>query len=100
MFLPHGVPVWMAPVMIPIELMSYLARPITLSLRLAGNIMAGHVLLKVIAGFVFGLGWWFGWLPIAMIVVFTGFELLVAFLQAYIFSLLVCIYLNDALHLH
>lgn len=99
LFVPAGVPAILAVFLIPIELMSYLARPITLSLRLAGNMMAGHVLLKVIGGFVFSMGL-FGVLPLALLTTFVGFEFLVAVLQAYIFSLLVCIYLNDAVNMH
>jgi F-type H+-transporting ATPase subunit a len=99
-FLPHGTPWWMAPLMIFIELFAYLARPVSLSVRLAANMMAGHTMLKVIAGFVIGLGWALGWAPIALLVVLTGFELFVAILQAYIFTVLTCVYLNDALHLH
>ncbi|MCE3233504.1 MAG: atpB [Rickettsiaceae bacterium] len=99
-FLPHGTPWWMAPLMIFIELFAYLARPISLSIRLAANMMAGHTMLKVIAGFVAGLGWALGWAPIALLVVLTGFEIFVAILQAYIFTVLTCVYLNDAIHLH
>jgi F-type H+-transporting ATPase subunit a len=99
-FLPHGTPWWMAPLMIFIELFAYLARPISLSIRLAANMMAGHTMLKVIAGFIFGLGLMLGWAPIALLVVLTGFEIFVAVLQAYIFTVLTCVYLNDAIHLH
>lgn len=99
-FLPHGTPWWMAPLMIFIELFAYLARPVSLSIRLAANMMAGHTMLKVIAGFVAGLGFMLGWAPIAMLVVLTGFEIFVAVLQAYIFTVLTCVYLNDAIHLH
>jgi F-type H+-transporting ATPase subunit a len=99
-FLPHGTPWWMAPLMVFIELFAYLARPISLSIRLAANMMAGHTMLKVIAGFVIGLGWALGWAPIALLVVLTGFEIFVAILQAYIFTVLTCVYLNDAIHLH
>lgn len=99
-FLPHGTPWWMAPLMIFIELFSYLARPISLSIRLAANMMAGHIMMKVIAGFVVGLGFWLGWAPIALIVGLTGFEIFVAVLQAYIFTILTCVYLHSAIHLH
>lgn len=99
-FLPHGTPWWMAPVMIMIELFAYLARPVSLSIRLAANMMAGHTMMKVIAGFVLGLGWALGWAPLALLVVLTGFEIFVAILQAYIFTVLTCVYLNDAIHLH
>lgn len=98
LFLPSGTPILLAPLMIGIEVISYFARPISLSIRLAANMLAGHILLKIMAGFVaVGL---VGVFPFAFLVVFTGFELFVACLQAYIFTLLTCIYLNDALHLH
>lgn len=99
-FLPHGTPWWMAPLMIFIELFAYIARPISLSIRLAANMMAGHTMLKVIAGFILSLGFLLGWAPIALLVVLTGFEIFVAILQAYIFTVLTCVYLNDAIHLH
>lgn len=100
LFLPHGTPWWMAPMMFLIEIFSYLARPVSLSIRLAANMMAGHAMLKVIAGFVIMLGVLGGWVPLALLVVLTGFEIGIAFLQAYIFTVLTCVYLNDALHLH
>jgi len=99
-FLPHGTPWWMAPLMVFIELFAYLARPVSLSIRLAANMMAGHTMMKVIAGFVVGLGFALGWAPLALLVVLTGFEIFVAILQAYIFTVLTCVYLNDAIHLH
>lgn len=99
LFVPAGAPKVMLVFLIPIELMSYLARPITLSLRLAGNMMAGHVLLKVVAGFIAPM-MLAGILPLALLIAFVGFEFLVAVLQAYVFALLVCIYLNDAVNLH
>lgn len=99
-FLPHGTPWWIAPLMIFIEIFSYLARPVSLSIRLAANMMAGHIMLKVVAGFVISLGVLFGWAPLAFLVVFSGFEVFIAMLQAYIFTVLTCIYLNDAIHLH
>lgn len=98
-FVPPGAPLVMVPLMIPIEIMSYLARPITLSLRLFANMMAGHTLLKVIAGFVVLLGL-FGFAPLAVLTVLFVLELIVAVLQAYVFAILTCIYLHDALHLH
>jgi F-type H+-transporting ATPase subunit a len=98
-FLPHGVPIAMAPLLIPIEIISYLSRPVSLSVRLFANMMAGHTLLKVVGGFVIPLGL-FGAVPIAALVAVTGLELLIAFLQAYIFTILTCIYINDAVHLH
>jgi F-type H+-transporting ATPase subunit a len=99
-FLPQGTPWWMAPLMIFIELFAYLARPISLSIRLAANMMAGHTMLKVLAGFIFSLGFLLGWAPIALLIVLTGFEIFVAVLQAYIFTVLTCVYLNNAIHLH
>ncbi|MFN7094531.1 MAG: F0F1 ATP synthase subunit A, partial [Burkholderiales bacterium] len=85
--------------MIVIELFAYLARPFSLSLRLAANMVAGHILLKVIAGFVVMMGIW-GFAPIPLMVILTGFEFFIAALQAYIFAILTCVYLNDAVHLH
>jgi F-type H+-transporting ATPase subunit a len=99
-FLPHGTPWWMAPLMYLIELFAYLARPISLSVRLAGNMLAGHTMLKVIAGFIIMLGLVGGWLPFGFVMILTGFEIFVAILQAYIFTVLTCVYLNDALHMH
>jgi F-type H+-transporting ATPase subunit a len=100
LFVPSGIPIWLMPVIIPIELISYLIRPISHSVRLFANMMAGHTMLKVFAGFVVGLGLLGGWAPLAFLVAFTGLEFLVAFLQALIFTVLTCIYLNDALHMH
>lgn len=99
MFLPSGVPMWMAPVIFIIELFSFLIRPITLSVRLFANMVAGHVLLKVIAGFIISLGI-LGALPFLFSIVMTGFELFVAVLQAYIFSILVCAYLSETMKAH
>ncbi|WP_439610556.1 F0F1 ATP synthase subunit A [Reyranella sp.] len=99
LFFPHGAPLFTAPILIPIELVSYLSRPISLSVRLFANMTVGHVLLKVLAGFVVALGI-FGVVPLVVLVAITALELLVALLQAYIFTILCCIYLNDALHLH
>ena len=89
----------MLPILIPIELISYLSRPISLSVRLFANMLAGHTLLKVFAGFVVPLGL-AGVLPLAFIVALTGLEILIAFLQAYVFAILTCLYINDAIHLH
>lgn len=99
-FLPHGTPLWLAPLMIPIEIFSYLTRPVSLSVRLAANMMAGHTMLKVIAGFVVMMGLIGGWLPLAFLIALTAFEIGIAMLQAYVFTVLTCVYLNDALHLH
>ena len=98
-FVPPGAPVLMWPLLIPIEIISYLSRPISLSVRLFANMLAGHTLLKVIAGFIAALGV-FGVLPLALLVALTGLEILIAFLQAYVFAILTCLYINDALHLH
>jgi len=98
-FVPPGAPVLMWPLLIPIELISYLSRPISLSVRLFANMLAGHTLLKVIAGFVMLLGV-AGILPVAFVVALTGLEILIAVLQAYVFTILTCLYINDALHLH
>jgi len=99
-FMPPGVPIVMAPLLVPIEIISYLSRPISLSVRLFANMLAGHTLLKVFAGFVISLGIVGGWLPLAFVVALTGLEFVIAFLQAFVFTILTCLYLNDALHLH
>jgi F-type H+-transporting ATPase subunit a len=99
LFKPDGLPVALVPVIVPIELISYLIRPISLSVRLFANMMAGHTLLKVFAGFVVSLGIG-GVVPLLATVAFTGLEFLVAFLQAMIFAVLTSIYLNDAINMH
>ena len=99
-FVPSGVPFVLLIILVPIEVISYFVRPISLSVRLFANMLAGHTLLKVFGGFVISLGLYLGWLPLGFIVVLTGLEFLVAFLQAYVFAILSCLYLNDALHLH
>ena len=99
LFFPHGAPLFTAPILIPIEIVSYLSRPISLSVRLFANMTVGHELLKVLAGFVVALGI-FGVVPLVVLVAITALEVLIALLQAYIFTILCCIYLNDALHLH
>jgi F-type H+-transporting ATPase subunit a len=100
LFVPSGAPVALLPLLIVIEAISYLIRPISLSVRLFANMMAGHMMLKVFASFVVGLGVIGGWAPLLFMVAFTGLEILVAFLQAFVFAVLTCIYLNDALHMH
>ncbi|MFN3624252.1 MAG: F0F1 ATP synthase subunit A [Hyphomicrobium sp.] len=100
LFVPDGVPWWLLPIIVVIELISYLIRPISHSVRLFANMMAGHAMLKVFAGFVIGLGLLGGWAPLVFLVGFTGLELVVAFLQAFIFTVLTCIYLNDAVNMH
>ena len=99
LFVPSGVPIALLPLIVVIEFISYLSRPFSLSIRLFANMMAGHTMLKVFAGFVVSLGILAGWAPLAFIIALTGLELLIAFLQAYVFAILSCIYLNDALHL-
>jgi F-type H+-transporting ATPase subunit a len=104
LFVPSGVPGVLIPLVVAIEVISFLSRPISLSVRLFANMLAGHITLKVFAGFVtslsaFGaIGWAGAVLPLAMTVALTGLEFLVAFLQAYVFAVLTCMYLNDALH--
>jgi F-type H+-transporting ATPase subunit a len=98
LFVPSGVPVWLLPLLVPIEILSYLVRPFSLSVRLFANMMAGHTMLKVFAGFVVMLGVSGGWAPLLFMVAVTGLEILIAFLQAFVFAVLSCIYLNDALH--
>ena len=105
-FFPEGAPLWLAPIIIPVEIVSYLSRPISLSIRLFANMVAGHVMLKVFATFVVmlaGLGTvgpFIAVMPLVINVALVGFEVLVAFLQAYVFAILTCIYLHDAVHLH
>jgi F-type H+-transporting ATPase subunit a len=99
-FVPKGAPIALVPVMIPIEVLSYFIRPLSLSVRLFANMVAGHVMLTVVGGFVFALGVWAGWIPLAFVTVLFGLELLIACLQAYVFTILTCIYLHDAIHLH
>ncbi len=103
-FAPSGVPKAMLILLVPIEIISYLSRPISLSVRLFANMMAGHTLLKVIGGFVFVLGANSfiigGILPLAFLIALTGLEIVIAFLQAYVFAILTCLYINDAIHLH
>lgn len=99
-FVPSGVPFLMLPLLVVIEVISYLTRPVSLSVRLFANMMAGHTMLKVFGSFVAALGLLGGWAVLGLMVAFTGLELLVAFLQAYVFAILTCIYLNDALHMH
>ncbi len=99
-FVPSGVPYTLLPILIPIEVISYFVRPVSLSLRLFANMMAGHTMLKVFASFIVLLGFLGGWAPLSLVIVLTGFEIMIAVLQAYVFTILCCLYLNDALHLH
>ena len=104
LFVPSGVPFWVLPIIVPIEVISYFIRPISQSVRLFANMMAGHTMLKVFAGFIVsfaGAGyWWAGVAPLLFMVAFTGLEVFVAFMQAFIFTVLTCVYLNDALNMH
>ena len=103
---PPGVPAWLFPLIIPIELVSFLARPVTLSVRLFANMMAGHLMLKVFAGFSVGMlsmgavGFAAGLVPMFFNVILIGFEFLIALLHAYVFTVLSCIYLKDTVELH
>ena len=99
LFFPEGAPLWTAAILVPIELVSYLSRPVSLSVRLFANMVVGHTLLKVLGGFAVLMGA-AGVLPIALLVPITALEFLVAALQAYVFTILTCIYLHDAIHLH
>ncbi len=99
LFLPAGTPMFLAPLIILIEIISYFVRPVSLSVRLFGNMVAGHTMLKVFAGFVIALGI-FGVAPLILIVALTGLEIGIAIIQAYVFTILTCIYLNDAVNLH
>ncbi len=99
LFLPHGVPIFLAPLLVPIEIIGYLTRPVSLSVRLAANMLAGHTMLEVFAGFVVALGI-FGFAPFLFVIAIYGLEVIVAFLQAYVFAVLTCLYLSDALNLH
>lgn len=104
LFVPAGVPAALIPIVAPIEVISFLSRPVSLSVRLFANMLAGHITLKVFAGFVVSLsamgavGIFGAVLPLGMTVALTALEFLVAFLQAYVFTVLTCMYLNDALH--
>jgi F-type H+-transporting ATPase subunit a len=102
---PSGIPIYILPLVVVIEIIAFLTRPLSHSVRLFANMLAGHITLKVFAGFVAllgtslgAIGWIGGILPLALTVALTALELLVAFLQAYVFAILTCIYLNDAIH--
>jgi len=105
LFVPPGVPMWLLPLIIPIEIMSFLIRPVTLSVRLFANMIAGHIMLKVFAGFSVGMFAAGGYMTLAGIgpmlfnSVLIGFEFLIAFLQAYVFAILSCIYLKDTVEI-
>ncbi|MBF0359047.1 MAG: F0F1 ATP synthase subunit A [Magnetococcales bacterium] len=99
-FVPSGVPVLLLPLIIPIEIISFLARPVSLSVRLFANMTAGHTMLAVMFFYVVTLPIYGSWLPFGFSVVFTGVEIFIGFIQAYIFTILTCVYINDAIHLH
>ena len=103
MFFPHGVPLFIAPVLVPVEIISYFSRPISLAVRLFANMTAGHIILTVLAGFVITLGHLFvlpGLVPFAFLSAINLLEIGIALLQAYVFTVLSCIYLHDAIHMH
>lgn len=100
LFVPKGAPMFLAPLMIVIEFIAYLVRPVSLSIRLAANMTAGHIVMKVIASLILMFGIVVGLLPFALLTILVGFEIFVAVLQAYIFTILTCVYLSDALNLH
>jgi len=106
LFVPSGAPMWIMPLIVPIEIISFLSRPISLSVRLAANMLAGHTMLKVFAGFIvtmLGAGGVLAFLSVAPLlagIAVTALEVLVAAIQAWVFALLTCIYLNEAVHLH
>jgi F-type H+-transporting ATPase subunit a len=104
LFVPKGVPVYILPAIVAIEVLSFLSRPVSHSVRLFANMLAGHITLQVFAGFIimlagFGIIGWFGAaIPFVLVIMLTALEVLVALLQAYVFAILTCIYLNDAIH--
>jgi len=112
LFVPSGVPIWMLPMMVLIELISFMVRPLTLAMRLFGNMIGGHVVMNIFASFIvmlglFGmtggiasLGFLGAGVSFAMVVALTALELIVAFLQAFVFAALACVYLNDVVNLH
>jgi F-type H+-transporting ATPase subunit a len=97
---PPGTPGWLLPLMIPIEVISQLARPISLAVRLFANMTAGHVILGVLFGLTIAGGLLIGWLPFSFTIALYGLEVGIAFIQAYIFTILTCVYIGDAMHLH
>ena len=99
-FVPAGLPVLLLPLMVPIEIISFLARPVSLSVRLFANMTAGHTVLGVLFFFAATLPLVGFWLPFGFSVVFTAVEIFIGFIQAYIFTILTCVYINDSLHMH
>lgn len=106
LFIPSGAPLWLMPFIIPLELISFFVRPLTLAIRLFANMMAGHIMLKVVAGFAVGaasmgaVGVFIGVFPVLINIALLAFELLVAVIQAYVFAILSCVYLKDTVDLH
>jgi F-type H+-transporting ATPase subunit a len=104
LFVPSGIPVALLPLVVAIEIISFFTRPVSHSVRLFANMLAGHITVKVFAGFIFSLGTLGALgivgaiLPLIMVVGLTALEILIAFLQAYVFAMLACIYINDAIH--
>lgn len=98
--IPPGTPWWLIPLMIPIEFVSQVARPVSLAVRLFANMTAGHTILGVLFGLAISGGLLIGWLPFAFTIAMNGLEVGIAFIQAYIFTVLTCVYLGDAFHLH
>jgi len=98
--IPPGTPRWLLPLMMPIELISQLARPLSLAVRLFANMTAGHTVLAVLFGMALSLPLLIGWLPFAFTIAINSLEVIIAFIQAYIFTILTCVYLGDAMHLH
>lgn len=98
--IPPGTPGWLVPLMVPIEIISQIARPISLAVRLFANMTAGHVMLAVLFGLTISGGLLIGWLPFVFTVAIYLLEFGIAFIQAYIFTILTCVYLGDAFHLH
>jgi F-type H+-transporting ATPase subunit a len=97
---PPGIPKLMIPLMIPIEIISMLARPISLSVRLFANMTAGHTILAVLFGLAMSASLLIGWLPFGFTIIINGLEIAIAFIQAYIFTILTCVYIGDVIHLH
>ena len=98
--IPPGTPVLLLPLMMPIELISQLARPVSLAVRLFANMTAGHTILAVLFGMAISLPLFIGWVPFAFTIAMNGLEVGIAFIQAYIFTILTCVYLGDAINLH
>ncbi|MHB8481893.1 MAG: F0F1 ATP synthase subunit A [Nitrospiria bacterium] len=98
--IPPGTPAWLIPMIIPIEMISQLARPVSLSVRLFANMTAGHTIIGVLLGMAISLGFLIGWLPFTFSLLINGLEFLIAFIQAYIFTVLTTVYLGDAIKLH